>query len=210
MSASPLREGLLYDHLGRLKHQDARTRTVSAMQKRYNVDLAQAQRVAKTALTLLRQCSESWNLGSELTSSMLEWAALLHEIGLDISHDGYQRHGAYIAANADMPGFPWVEQRILAFLIERQRRQIEPQNGDRIPSTWLDQALRLAILLRLAVLLNRSRSKQELPGIVLSVADASLQLGFPRGWLDDNPLTIADLRREQQQLVSINYRLSFE
>ena len=210
ISDGALREGLLYDQLGRLQHQDARQRTVQAMQARYNVDVAQAQRVAQTALALHTQCCGPWNLQSNLSASMLEWSALLHEIGLDISHDGFQRHGAYIAEHADMPGFPSVEQKILAFLIASQRRQFAASGTDNIPSEWHQRAHRLAILLRLAVLLNRSRSKQDMPKVGIDVSDDSLRLTFPHGWLENNPLTIADLRREQSHLASVKYGLSYE
>lgn len=210
ISDGALREGLLYDHLGRLQHQDARQRTVQAMQARYNVDTAQAERVAQTALALHKQCREPWNLQTDLSASMLEWSALLHEIGLDISHDGFQRHGAYIAEHADMPGFPRVEQKILAFLISSQRRQFADSGASNIPSEWQERARRLAILLRLAVLLNRSRSKQDMPGVGIAVSGDSLRLAFPQGWLGKNPLTIADLRREQSHLALVEYSLRYE
>jgi len=35
----------------------------------------------------------------------LKWAARLHEIGLDVSHSGYHRNGAYLLENADMRDF---------------------------------------------------------------------------------------------------------
>jgi len=169
VSDGALREGLLYDLLGRLQHEDARERTVRAMAARYNVDEPQAIRVAETATKLLGQCAEAWQLTSALAEQGLVWAARLHEIGLDISHDGYQRHGAYIAENADMPGFPRAEQRLLAFLIASQRHQVVTRYLQELPRAWREPALRLAILLRLAVLLNRSRNQAEVPPVELSV-----------------------------------------
>ena len=208
-SDGALREGLLYDHLGRLQHEDARERSVRAMARRYSIDRAQASRVASTARILLMQSAGPWKLESELGSRMLDWAATLHEIGLDISHDGYQRHGAYIAENADMPGFPHAEQRTLAFLIANQRREPNLRYGRNLPSTWRDQAFRLALLLRLAVLLHRSRSTAELPALKLTVGKKDLKLVFPRRWLRDNPLTLADLRRERGYLRQAGFRLRF-
>lgn len=209
VSDGALREGLLYDHLGRLQHEDARERSIRAMASRYNVDEAQARRVASTARDLLGQGAGPWQLTSPLAAQLLDWASQLHEIGLDISHDGYQRHGAYIAENADLPGFPRTEQRMLAFLIASQRRQIESTRFDVLTSTWRKNALRLALLLRLAVLLNRSRTTVDLPAVRLEVGDVSMVLNFPRGWLADNPLTVADLEREQEYLQSAGFRLEF-
>lgn len=207
-SDGALREGLLYDSLGRLQHEDARERSVQALARRYNIDHEQAQRVADTAIGLLRQSSGDWGLASSLATSMLKWSALLHEIGLDISHDGFQRHGAYIAANADLPGFPRAEQQFLAFLIAGQRRHIDQGLCNELPSKWRTKALRLSIILRLAVLLNRSRSQAPLPGIDFNASGDGVTLGFPGGWLEQNPLTRADLAREKDYLANSGYALS--
>ena len=209
ISDGALREGLLYDLFGRLQHEDARQRTVRAMAARYNVDMPQALRVAATAKMLLEQVREPWQLDSPLTAQILEWSAWLHEIGLDISHDGFQRHGAYIAENADMPGFPRAEQRFLAFLIDSQRYQIGTRLLRQLPRAWRESALRLSMLLRLAVLLNRSRSKFDMPKVDLTVTKKSLSLCFDPAWLQSNPLTVADLERERGFLENVDYEISF-
>lgn len=209
VSDGALREGLLYDILGRLQHEDARERTVQAMAARYHVDGAQADRVQATAKMLHDQCDEAWGLDFSLARKGLMWAARLHEIGLDISHDGFQRHGAYIAANADMPGFPRAEQRLLAFLISGQRHLLDTRYLEDLPNTWRDNALRLAMLLRLAVLLSRSRGRGDLPRVALHVKDNSLNLGFESEWLESNPLAAADLERERGYLQAIGYDLTF-
>src|SRR5210317_499403 len=182
VSDGALREGLLYDLLGRLQHEDARERTVRAMAARYNVDEAQAQRVAETARLLLEECADPWQLASPLAEQGLVWSARLHEIGLDISHDGYQRHGAYIAENADMPGFPRAEQRFLAALIGNHRHAIRKTAFRLLPKDWREGAMRLLILLRLAVLLNRSRKLREIPPVKLEVGRRSLKLEFDVEW----------------------------
>ena len=209
ISDGALREGLLYDHLGRLQHEDARERSVQALALRYNVDQAQAARVGATASGLLEQCAKPWQLDSSLAAKVLQWGARLHEIGLDISHSGFQKHGAYIVENADLPGVPRLEQRCLACLIAAQRQRIDQSKLEQLPAGWRTPALRLAILLRLAVLLNRSRSSLELPEIQIAVAQGSTRLGFPQDWLDDNTLTITDLEREKNYLGEFEYDLTF-
>ena len=208
VSDGALREGLLYDLLGRLQHEDARERTVRAMMARYNVDKKQARRVAKTASDFYAQAKSQWGFSSSIAGNVLEWAARLHEIGLDISHDGYQRHGAYIAENADMPGFPRAEQRFLAALIGNHRHAIQKTAFRLLPKAWREGAMRLLILLRLAVLLNRSRKVREIPPVKLEVGRRSLSLQFDAGWLAENPLLVADLEREQEFLQQIGYTLS--
>ena len=145
----------------------------------------------------------------QLAPQLLDWSARIHEIGLDIAHIGFQRHGAYIAANADMPGFPRSEQKLVAFMIAAQRTEISRSSLGSVTSKWRKSALRLAILLRLAVLLNRSRSKVDLPQIEADADRRGIELRFPTGWLDANPLTIADLEREQAYLRKVGYELRF-
>jgi len=207
ISDGAVREGLLYDLLGRLQHKDARERTVGAMVARYQIDHQQAERVSDTARGLLSQCMNDWGLSDDLAAKMLEWAARLHEIGLDISHDGYQRHGAYIAENADMPGFPRAEQRLLAALIGGQRHAIDQTRLGTLPQSWRQSGLRLLVILRMAVLLNRSRSATELPTPLLSVGDDGLSIEFDKVWLAENPLTVADIEREQGYLAQVGYKL---
>ena len=206
-------------------------RSVRALESRYNVDSDQADRVEATAAALLAQAAEPWQLTSELSALALGWSARLHEIGLDISHVGFQRHGAYIVGNADLPGFPRNEQELLAFLIASQRRNVDRGKYESLPKSWrkkalrlavmlrLDfgsdskswrkKALRLAVMLRLAVLLNRNRSREPLPDIAFTVADSDVELNFPAGWLDTNPLTVADLARERDYLDEIGYALRY-
>ncbi len=209
VSDGALREGLLYDHIGRLHHEDARETTVDALARRFNTDHAQGARVAHTAARLLEQSKEAWQLESALESKLLQWGARLHEIGLDISHEGFQQHGAYIAENADLPGFPRSEQAVLAYIIASQRGPIDLQLLEKLPSTWRKTAMRISIIHRLAVLLNRSRSTSELPRMQFEVSGNKIELTFPDEWLAVNPLTVADLNREQEYLRDVDFELEF-
>jgi exopolyphosphatase / guanosine-5'-triphosphate,3'-diphosphate pyrophosphatase len=202
-----MREGLLYDMLGRFKNEDARDRTVRAMQKRYHVDLAQAERVEATVLQFLQQTRETWKLEAPLADLALQWAARLHEIGLDVSHSGYHRHGAYLLENADMPGFPREEQRLLARLVGGHRRKLVLEGVEELVPPWDRNALYVIVLLRLAVLLHRGRSPAALPPLELSATPKSLEVEFPARWLRDHPLTSADLQQETEYLRASGFRL---
>jgi len=103
-SEGALREGLLHDLLGRIGDKDVRTRSVSSLADRFHVDREQASRVERTAMGFLSQMEAAWDLGSRGCRQLLSWAALLHEIGLDIAHQQYHKHGEYIIAQADLPG----------------------------------------------------------------------------------------------------------
>jgi exopolyphosphatase/guanosine-5'-triphosphate,3'-diphosphate pyrophosphatase len=191
-----MREGLLYDMVGRFTHEDARERTVRAMQQRYHVDLTQAERVEATAVRFLEQVADVWPLNNPLSEPALRWAARLHEIGLDVSHSGYHRHGAYLLENADMPGFSREEQRLLARLVGCHRRKLTLERLEELVPPWDRNALYLIVLLRLAVLLHRGRSPAALPAIRLNPKPRSLELSFPGRWLKEHPLTTADLQQE--------------
>ena len=69
--------------------------------------------------------------------------------------------------------------------------------------------MNLCVLLRLAVLLHRTRSTDPLPTFELTVTGESLTLEFPAGWLDSHPLTQADLELEASYLGEAEYELEF-
>jgi len=202
-----MREGLLYDMLGRFRREDARERSVRGMQQRYHVDTAQAERVESTVRDFLEQTRESWKLEEPLAHLALKWAARLHEIGLDVSHTGYHRHGAYLLENADMAGFPREEQRLLARLVGAHRRKLSLDGIEELVPPWDRTAVYLILLLRLAVLLHRGRSPTALPPIQLSVTPRTVEVRFPARWLRDHPLTSADLQQEVDYLRAAGYRL---
>jgi len=202
-----LREGLLYDLLGRLTDEDARARSVRAMEGRYHVDLAQAERVEATVLAFLRQVRETWGLEAPLAELVLRWAARLHEVGLDISHSQYHRHGAYLLRYADLPGFPREEQHLLAVIVGSHRRKLHLETIEELIPPWHLKAEFLAVLLRLAVLLHRGRSPGALPDIDLHAKGRTLEVVFPKGWLAEHPLTAADLDQEIEYLQAAGFRI---
>jgi exopolyphosphatase/guanosine-5'-triphosphate,3'-diphosphate pyrophosphatase len=202
-----MRDGLLYDLIGRNTAEDARERTVRAMQSRYHVDVAQAERVEATAVGFLEQVAGAWGLDEPFARQLLTWAARLHEIGLDIAHTRYHQHGAYLLENADMPGFTREEQQLLARIVGAHRRKIVAPDFAQLLPPWDQQVLRLTVLMRLAVLLNRGRSDTALPRLQLVPKARALEIRFPARWLRDHPLTVADLSQEMDQLRGAGFRL---
>ena len=195
-----LRDGLLQDMIGRLTDEDPRERTVGSMQKRYHVDLEQAARVEATALELLEQVRGTWELEDTAAELSLKWAARLHEIGLDVAHSGYHRHGAYLLQNADMPGFGREEQFLLARLVGGHRRKLNLDGVEDLIPPWDQLAIYLIVLLRLTILLHRGRSATPLPPMELTAKPRTLEVRFPARWLKEHPLTVADLQLEIEYL----------
>ena len=205
-SNGALREGVLYDIIGRNRHEDTRERTIQRLVEQYRIDTAQADRVERTALLGLKQLKKAWALEDPELRHLITWAVQLHEIGITISYSGYQRHGAYIVANGELPGFSRDDQALLAALIGAHRRKL---NRTAFQDLMVDEetALRLAILIRTAVLLNRHRSPRALPPVAAAGAKNSLSIAFPEGWLDEHPLTRADLEVEAKVLKKVGYEL---
>jgi exopolyphosphatase / guanosine-5'-triphosphate,3'-diphosphate pyrophosphatase len=203
-----MREGLLYDLMGRFTNEDARVRSVRAMEKRYHIDELQADRVEATAVGLLEQVESDWGLEDPLAESVLRWAARLHETGLDIAHSKYHRHSAYLLENADMPGFPREEQLLLSALVGGHRRQLSFESLEDLLPPWDRLAEFLIVILRLAVLLHRGRSPQPLPEVRLTVKSRNITLELPQRWIKEHPLTLEDLEQERTYLKEAGFRLT--
>jgi len=208
-STGALREGVLYDIMGRYAESDIRERTVNYMLSQYHIDTEQAKLVTHTALSALAQVKDDWGLNSISSEDLLRWAGLLHEVGLGISHSRYHKHGAYIISESDMPGFSQQEQQALANLILRHRRKFTQSLDFRFTKSDQQDLDRLSILLRLAILLHNDRKEGDMPIFTLKADDKHLHADFLPGWLDGRPLTLANLQSEADYLSAVNYTLTF-
>jgi len=206
-SKSALREGLLLELVGSLGAEDVRQRTVARLMERLAVDRDQARRVEQTALALAEQLRDPWQL-TQRELLVLRWAADLHEIGQVLSFGGYHRHGAYIIANSDMPGFSEQGQAYLAGLVAAHRRRLHADKLAFLRQVDGDRAVRLAVLLRLAVRINRGRDGAPAP--TLRVVESRLELEFAKGFLDSSPMTRADLEAEQELMKGAGVEISFK
>jgi len=207
VSDGALREGLLYELVGRIRDEDIRSRSIDELALRYRLDGDHAAQVKKDALNLLSQVADSWNLQDKSWRQLLGWAAQIYEIGLSIAHSQYHKHGAYIAEYSDLAGFSRQEQKLLATLIRAHRRKFPVAVFRELPKSQRRPMQRLAVLLRLAVLFHRSRNSDVVPEIKLKVKKGALQLHFPGGWLEQHPLTNSDLGQEATYLVAVDIEL---
>jgi exopolyphosphatase/guanosine-5'-triphosphate,3'-diphosphate pyrophosphatase len=183
-----MREGILWDLLGRVHDRDMRDITVSQFQRRYHVDGKQARRVADLAMQLAQGLAPQQ---TEDSLRALAWAAALHEIGISIAHSGFHKHGAYILENADMPGFSRRDQTRLAALVRASRGGLGKLGYSRADPNWP-----LILCLRLAALFNGGRNNLTLPKMHLECHNGACELHIPAIWLDANPLTHAALDDE--------------
>ena len=201
-----MREGLLYDMIGRAEHRDPRAASIAALAQRYAVDTAHATRVEATALALFDQVARDWQLGNA-ERDWLTWAARIHEIGLAIAHSQHHVHGAYIIENSDLAGFARHEQQVLAAILRGHRRKPDDNALRGLPERLRRPTARVTALLRLAVLLQRGRAADPPPPLDLQADDRLLQLKLAREWLDAHPLTRADLEQERDYLKQFDIKL---
>ena len=202
-----LREGVLYDLLGRHHHEDVRERTLSSLMERYHVDLEQAARVERKALHAFDQVAEDWDLEDGVWRELLGWAAKVHEVGLDIAHYHYHKHGAYLIEHSDLAGFSREDQQMLALLVRGHRRNIPKDKFAEFGKDGI-KLIRLCALLRFAILFHHIRGTQEMPQVKLHADGDSLEVMFPKGWLDENQLTQADFAQEAEWLTRVGFSLN--
>jgi exopolyphosphatase/guanosine-5'-triphosphate,3'-diphosphate pyrophosphatase len=198
-----LRDGVLWDLLGRVHHRDIREVTVEQFVHRYHVDIVQSQRVGALARELLKELDDKTGELMPL-ADYLVWAAKLHEIGISIAQGAYHKHSAYILANADMPGFSRQEQGWLSNLVLAQRGKLSKMR----PAFDDDPRLAaLAFCLRLAVIFYRSRRTLKLPKMKVARKAKGFRLEVDSAWLNDNSLVALALDAEREQWSSVGLSL---
>jgi exopolyphosphatase/guanosine-5'-triphosphate,3'-diphosphate pyrophosphatase len=206
VAETAMREGILYDLLGRFHQQDMREVTVDEFMRRYHIDATQAARVSRIALELWASTGRS----SENDAHFLDWAARLHEIGLSVSQSGYHRHSGYILENADMPGFSRSDQARVALMARAQRGVLQ-----KLPEFAADGALsdsdRLLVwVLRQAVILCRSRAEPQLPELKVELSGKRIRFLLPQDWLENRPLTRRALEEEAVHWHAVGTKYVFD
>ena len=189
-----LRHGVLFDLLEREHSEtDIRSTTVQRLAGKFGVDPAQATRVGRVASQLLRQLRAA-DPPAELDrlQRKLDWAAQLHEIGSQISHSDYHKHGAYILDNADAPGFAHPELHRLSLLVLGHRGKLRKLDADFEDELFVHHLLSL----RLAVIFCHARRDPDLRGLQLRGDGHVLTLSLRADWAQAWPQSAHLLREE--------------
>ena len=192
-----LRHGVLYDLLDREQDStDLRSTSVQRLTSKFNSDAAQAQRVSRVSQHLFRMAGAGLpGEALERFQHKLQWAAQLHEIGSQISHSDYHKHGAYILDNADAPGFALPELHRLSLLVLGHRGKLRKLEVDFEDRVFVQQLL----CLRMAVILCHARRDPDLKGLQLECsADPGriFVLNCRPGWAEAFPQSAHLLREE--------------
>lgn len=205
-SEGALREGLLNDMIETAKGHDIRHDTIHDLEMRYSLDVAQSARICHTALNMYDQLSLKKDGNLRL---LLLWAGKLHEIGLSISHTNYPDHSGYIVEQSDMPGFSREMQNALGLILRLQRGKWKIQLIEELPR--LDKnILLITILLRLAIILERSRDWDNSRRVKIKLKGNRFSLKFPKKYLKKHPLTKADIKLERIEVQKAGYKLQIK
>jgi exopolyphosphatase/guanosine-5'-triphosphate,3'-diphosphate pyrophosphatase len=204
VATGAMRQGVLYDMLGRFHNRDMRDVTVIQFMQRYHVDALQARRVGALASELYNKLAAGTGGQREDAPHFIAWSAKLHEIGISVAYSGYHRHSAYIISNADMPGFSRMEQTRLSQLVLAHRRSLRKVRDQLDPETdWT-----MVLALRLAVLFLCGRSDIVVPVAGASASGRKFRLNLERDWLARNPLTVTALREEIREWEAFGFDLN--
>lgn len=210
-SDGALREGVLYEMEERFARSDIRMRTTENLAQKHRVDLEHAASVKGLARDMLHQVHSA--LGIKKKSDLfdlLEWAALLHEVGLSINLRSFHRHSFYILQHSTLPGFNREQQLVLATLARFQRKALKLQELPEFNLYKQNDVLSLIKILRLSIVLNGQRSDEPLPEIFLSIKENEWALTCTDdSWLENNKLLHADLQEEQTRWENVKWALTF-
>ena len=192
-----LRHGVLYDLLDREQDlTDLRSTSVQRLVVKFDADALQAQRVSKVARHLFLMAGAGLPAAdSDRLQRKLEWAAQLHEIGSQISHSDYHKHGAYILDNADAPGFALSELHGLSQLVLGHRGKLRKLEVDFEDRQFVQQLL----CLRMAVILCHARRDPDLKGLQLEAGNEPerlFALNCRPGWSEAFPQSAHLLQEE--------------
>ncbi|OIQ24942.1 guanosine-5'-triphosphate,3'-diphosphate diphosphatase [uncultured Vibrio sp.] len=205
LAGGALREGMAYEMVPELRQSDIRSRTIDSVQKRYQMDRSYAQQVSETANDLLEQCGQSW-LPEPQAKAILNTACQLHEIGLTIDFKQAGKHNAYLLQQLDLPGFTRAQKHCIAEVTRRYREQITPMPEQHAVSAQSGQ--RVLRLLRLSVLLTHRRDPAKQPKVSIAADDNCLALSISKQWVNENPLTAAELEIESSRQSDAGWTLT--
>jgi exopolyphosphatase/guanosine-5'-triphosphate,3'-diphosphate pyrophosphatase len=206
LAGGALREGLVYEMVEGLRQDDIRARTIASIQNRYQLDTAYGEQVATLAAKLLAQCGgEEW-ISEPQAEMLLSSVAQLHEIGLSIDYKKGGEHSAYLLQHLELPGYTRAQKHFLAELARRYREQLTS-----LPEQYAlsgTSGKRVLRLFRLAVLLSHRRNAALEPQVTLVAEGDKLTLSLDADWLEQNPLTHAELELEANRQTDIGWPLT--
>ena len=207
-SEAALREGVLYELQPTHSSQNVRVRTAQSLATRYDVDTTFAHKVLTSCMYIFDKVKDEWALHDAQDRHLLGWAALLHEVGLQINSRGIQKHSSYVLLNSEMPGFNQEQQQVIASMVRFHRKKIRKDEYLLDCTITHQKLIYLLTILRISVMLNINRHQSDLPEFSIQVDKSNIKLGFAREWYELSDMLLADISKESTYLQNINIHLS--
>ncbi|MDB1122638.1 guanosine-5'-triphosphate,3'-diphosphate diphosphatase [Vibrio algarum] len=205
LAGGALREGMVYEMMAEMQQDDIRSRTISSIQSRYQIDGPYGDQVFAVSSSLLKQCGGTTWIPEPQAVTLLEAASKLHEIGLTIDFKSGGQHSAYLLQNLDLPGFTRAQKFYIGELTRRYREQISSLPEQHAISELSGK--RILRLLRIAVILTHRRSSELEPEYHIESDQDALVISIKKSWLEKNPLTAAELEIESNRQSDIGWPL---
>jgi len=177
-----LRLGVLSDLELRANRQDRRDLAIQDCMRRFGVDAGRAARTANIARKLFDRLAPQ----DDAVAHHLVRGAMLHEVGLSVSHTGAHKHAAYIVEHADLPGFTSREQRTMSCIVLGQKGNLRKVR-EALGAPDLAKAV---LALRLAAAFMHARVDGDVDAIKVRMK-GKIEIETPKGWLGQHP-TVAD------------------
>ena len=212
-AAGGLRHGLLCDLMGANDNEaDVRSMSIKRLATKFGVDTTHSSQVGKVAIALFGQVQPGVPGQSaadhERNTRKLAWAAQLHEIGAQISHSDYHKHGAYILDNSDAMGFALSELHRLSLLVLGHRGKLRKLDIDFDDEVFVQQLLAL----RLSIILCHARREPDSAGLQLARGPGQVRgfvLRCRAGWAQAYPQSTHLLREEALAWQKTPWSFSF-
>lgn len=164
---------------------DVRARSVLSVARRYDYDVTHSHHVARLATRIFDDTRTLHELSGQ-ERKLLQYAAILHDIGYHIAHNNHHRHALYLIKNSEMPGFTGDEIAMMSTLVRYHRGSLPRKTDDKksrreheeyyaLDRRQREKLVRLASILQIADGLDRSH-RQPISDVRCSVADGTVTL----------------------------------
>lgn len=208
ISNGALREGLLFEMLPDSRSLNIRQRTIRSLAQRFHVDQQHANSVKQQVSFIVSELKADWALSDNNALAILLASSELHEIGLLLEYKHHQQHNGYILSHADLAGFSQSDRQLLVSFVTLYKGDINPRYIQQQSAVDPEQAVKLLIILRVAVILCRCRNSDKLPEYHVWLNGRVLHLRVSKAWLTQNTLIADELKQENDYIAKLGYCLN--
>jgi exopolyphosphatase/guanosine-5'-triphosphate,3'-diphosphate pyrophosphatase len=198
-----LKDGVIFELHNEHERNKTRQRTLTSLMKQYKVDPKQALRLLSSVTDVWQQLSQNWKLENPRNLLVLNWAALLHEIGQSVSPHNFPAHGAYLVANTELSGFNKSQQQLLSVLIAGQAGEIPKEMIESLSDTDKNDSWYLLIAMRLAKIIRANREVNPPAKLTVIAEGANLTISMMATDHPDVELLWAELIAESEHLKQV-------